>query len=101
MSEQARENFRRKVRESLKTSEATFRGAYANELKGLLGLSKEEIDAITPGTSDIETYDKLISVVKAASQSNIDQANLRESIVELGDIAVRIAKKIPSLAAIL
>ena len=101
MSDKNRDAFRRKVRASLKKSEETFRGKYKDELKGLLGLSKEEIDAITPGKSDIEAYEKLIAVIKEASQSNVKQAHLRESIMELGEIAVGIAKKIPKLAAIL
>ena len=42
----------------------------------------------------------MISVVKEASRANIDQAELKATIRELGDVAIAIAKKVPSLAAL-
>ena len=82
-------------------AEAAFDGEYKNELDNLLGLSREEIDAVTPGTSDLKIYDVLISVVKKASKDNISQAQLIDNIRSLGEVAVKIAKKVPSFAALL
>ena len=82
-------------------AEAAFDGEYKNELDNLLGLSREEIDAVTPGTSDLKIYDVLISVVKKASKDNISQAQLIDNIRSLGEVAVKIAKKVQSFAALL
>ena len=71
---QARERFRAEVQESLARAEASFRGQYAPEIEGLLGLSETAIREITPDPTAVETYDKLIGVVKAASRQNIAQA---------------------------
>jgi hypothetical protein len=95
------EEYRKKLKERAKRNREAFRGMYKDELKALMGLSTEEIDKITPGTTDMEIYSRLISVVKEASADNIDQAELKKSIIELGDIGVKIAKKIPHLAKIL
>ena len=94
------EKFRQSLRESLRKNREAFEGAYREEIDSLLGLSREEIDRITPDITDLETYDRLISLVKEASRANIAQAELKARIEELGDIAVKIAKKIPSLAAL-
>lgn len=92
--------FRRSVTRRFKEIDQELRGKYKKELDGLLGISREEIDAITPGrTTDIETYAKLIAVVKEASRRNIAQAELKARIQELGEIALKIAAKVPPLAA--
>lgn len=81
-------------------ADAAFNGAYKNELNQLMGLSKNEIDEITPdGVTDMATYSKLIEVVKQASKTNMSQADLITNIKSLGNIAIKIAKKIPALAA--
>ncbi len=91
----------RELKAILKRNHEAFVGQYAGEINALLGLSREEIDAITPDTTDLETYDQLITVVKEASRQNLSQARLATRIKGLGDVAVTIAKKIPSLATIL
>lgn len=78
---------------------AAFNGLYKSEIDKLHGLSKEEIENITTDNTDMEIYAQLIEVVKEASATNESQAALKEQILELGDIAVEIAKKIPSLAS--
>lgn len=78
-----------------------FDGKYGKEVKKLLGLSIEEVNKITPGTTDIETYNLLIDIIKEASASNIEQAELKKRIEELGAVAVSIAKQIPELVDIL
>ncbi|MGD8371510.1 MAG: hypothetical protein PVF76_05205 [Syntrophobacterales bacterium] len=96
------EEFRAALRESLKRNREAFEGIYKKELDELLGLSREQINTITPhDLTDLEVYDKLISVVKEASRKNIRQAQLKAQIEELGNIAIEIAKRVPSLAALL
>lgn len=95
------EGFESDLDDTLKKSREAFEGKYKKELNALTGLSKEEIDSITPGITDLQKYDELIAVVKEASRVNLQQAALKEQILKLGDIAVSIARRIPSLAAIL
>lgn len=82
-------------------ADAAFNGLYQKELNNLLGMSKSEIDAITPGITDLQTYSVLIKVVEKASKDNMSQAELIDHIKSLGEVAVKIAKKIPSFAALL
>ncbi|MFA5327961.1 MAG: hypothetical protein WC384_09235 [Prolixibacteraceae bacterium] len=82
-------------------ADAAFNGLYKNELNQLVGLSQAEIDAITPGTNDLQVYSVLIKVVEKASKDNMSQVQLVENIKMLGDVAVKIAKKVPTLAALL
>lgn len=82
-------------------ADAAFNGKYKEELKALTGLSKDEIDALTPVTSELKTYNVLIKVVEQASKDNLSQAELIDNIKSLGDIAIKIAKKIPQFAALL
>lgn len=95
------EEFKRRLKEQLKTSREAFAGKYKDELSLLAGLSRTEIDAITPGITDLQKYDALIAVVKEASRVNLAQAELVVQIKKLGDIAITIAKKIPSLTTLL
>lgn len=82
-------------------ADSAFSGVYKKELNDLLGLSREEIDAIIPGTADLQVYSVLIKVVENASKDNLDQAELIENIKSLGEIGVKIAKKIPQFASLL
>ncbi|WKD85229.1 hypothetical protein KCTC32516_00569 [Polaribacter huanghezhanensis] len=93
--------YKERLAQRAKQNRAAFIGLYKNEIEKLHGLSKEEIDSITPDTTDMEVYAQLIAVVEEASATNETQAKLKEQILELGEIAVQIAKKIPSLASLL
>jgi len=93
--------FDRDLDETLKKGRIAFRGKYKEELNALSGLSKDEIDSISPGITDLQTYDELIALVKAASRVNLEQSELKKRIINMGEIAVTIAGKIPSLAKIL
>ena len=95
------EEFKRRLREKMAENRQAFEGEYKDQINGLMGLSKTEIDSITPDTTDLETYDQLITVVKEASRVNLAQAQLKERIEELGEVATKIARKVPSLAAML
>jgi len=82
-------------------ADAAFNGKYKNELDKLTGLSREEIDSITPGTEDLRVYSVLVKVVEQASKENLSQAQLLDNIKELGVVAIKIAKKVPQFAALL
>lgn len=82
-------------------ADAAFNGIYKKELNGLKGLSKEDIDSAIPGTTNSQIYSDLIKVVEKASKDNLSQAQLIEKIKELGDVAVKIAKKVPQFADLL
>ena len=71
---------------------------YKKELEALTGLSKDAIRSVTPDTKD---YDALIKVVQQASKENLSKAQLVDNIKDLGDVAVKIAKKIPKFADLL
>ena len=90
-----------KYTQLFKDADAAFNGIHKAELNKLQGLSKDEIDAITPGTEDLRVYSVLIKVVEKASKDNLAQAQLIEDIKGLGDIAVTIAKKIPKFKNLL
>lgn len=95
------EEYRKKLKERAIRNREAFMGRYRDELNALLGLSKEDIDKITPDTTDLEIYAQLISVVKEASADNIDQGELKNRIIELGKVGVEIAKRIPALVDLL
>lgn len=95
------EEYRKKLKERAKRNRDAFMGQYRDELNALLGLSKEEIDKITSDTTDLEVYAQLISVVKEASADNVDQAELKDRIMELGKVGIEIAKRIPALVDLL
>ena len=87
--------------QTIKETRAAFDGEYAEQIKQLGTLSPAEIDSITPDHRDVEEYHKLMAVVKAASANNVKNALLADQIRQLGTVAVSIAQKVPSLAAIL
>ena len=74
-----------------------FEGKYKDQIEALLGLSREEIDKLTPDTTDLEAYDQLMIVVKNASERNLAVADLKNRIQKLGSLAVKIAERIPGL----
>ena len=94
------DEFRKKLEERAKANRAVFEGLYKDEIEGLLGLSREEIDELTPDTTDKATYDSLISVVKEASAANISKAELKDRITGLGSVAINIAGRVPGLSAL-
>jgi hypothetical protein len=93
-----KEKRKRELRKIAQEVRAEFEGKYAGQIDELLGLSREEIDAITPDGTDLELYAQLIEVVKDASRRNLSQAELKARIKALGETAVSIAKKVGGLA---
>ncbi len=95
-----REAYRKKLKERAELNRKAFEGLYKDELNALLGLSREKLDEITPDTTDLEIYAQLITVVKEASATNIEQSELANRIKALGAIALKIAEDVPKLAAL-
>ena len=93
--------FKNDLEKDLKAGREAFEGKYGTEIDELMGLSRAEIDAITPDATDLQVYDQLMAAVKQASRHNLSQAQLSENIKALGDIAVAIAKKSAKLTALL
>jgi len=101
MNGESLKDLEEELKEILLKNHEAFVGKYAKEIDELLGLSRSEIDAIAPGTTDLEVYDQLVTVVKEASRRNLSQAKLKARIETLGDIAITIAKKSTKLAKFL
>lgn len=93
--------FEATLRADARDIRAAFQGKYADELKQLYGLSLDDIDALTPGSADLEAYARLIAVVERASKQNLSQAALKQQIQSMGELAVRIAGLSTRLAPIL
>lgn len=98
---EAKEKMRLELKAIIKKNNEAFLGEFEEEIRGLLGLSRAEIDAITPDGTDLATYAALIEVVKEASRKNLSQAELKARIGQLGDVAVGIARRVPSLAKLI
>ena len=98
MNRESLKDLEQEFREILRKNHEAFVGKYAKEIDELLGLSRAEIDAIVPGTTDLEVYDQLMTIVKEASRRNLSQAELKARVETLGDIASTIAKKSARLA---
>lgn len=94
------EGFEADLEETLEKGREAFNGIYKDQLNELEGLSRAEVDTITPDTTDLEKYDELITVVKEASRVNLSQAQLKAQIEKLGQIAVKIAERVPSIASL-
>ena len=82
-------------------AEKALEGQFSEFYKGLRNLTPEEIDSITPDTTDQKEYERLIALVQEATARNLNQAELVEGIKGLGNVAISIAKKVPSLSALL
>ncbi len=95
------EGFQSDLLTTLEESKKAFMGRYKDHLNELAGLSREQIDKITPDGTDLQKYDELIAVVKLASARNISQAELKGQIEQLGKVALKISEQVPSLVKLL
>lgn len=102
MPDETNESKRRTIREELadlfRKIRGVFLGDYEEVIGGLRGMSEEELNEVIPETADREVYDRLIEVVEEAADKNRKQADLKAKIEELGEMAVRIACRVPGLA---
>lgn len=80
--------------DKFKKADDSFDNQYSKIIEDLKGLSEEEIKSVTPNVSD---YDKLLKAVKEASDKNLSQARLVKNIKDLGEVAIKLSKKIPTL----
>ncbi len=76
-------------------------GRFSEIYKQLRALSPEEIDGITPDTTDQQEYERLMALVQEATSRNMSQAELVDRIKQLGETAKAIAKKTTALAGLL
>lgn len=86
------DGFEERFREALNKADERFRGEHKGYLKDLLGLSKTEIDSITPDNIDLLEYERLMAVVRAATDANLSNVALMQRIKQLGGTAIKIAK---------
>jgi hypothetical protein len=91
------EAFRGQLRKGLKRNREAFEGKYEAELSKLLGLSRTDIEAIASERAAFGIYFDLLSVVREASRSNINQTELKLQIEKLGSAAVEMAKRVSLL----
>jgi len=74
---------------------------YQCELDELTELLKEELSKLTSNKTDEAVYAALIALVAQASKENLDQTHLIDRIKEMGDVAIKLAKKVPNFATLL
>ena len=80
---------------SFADADTAFSGQYLKELEQLKELTDAEIASVLPNTTNID-----IEVVGDASKKNMEQAELVSKIKNLGNVAIKLAKKIPGLAVL-
>ena len=89
-----------RLTKSFADADTAFSGQYLKELEQLKELTDAEIASVLPNTTNIDIYEKLIEVVGDASKKNMEQAELVSKIKNLGNVAIKLAKKIPGLAVL-
>lgn len=87
--------------DAFEDADAEFKKKYQKAIDELKGLSQEELDGIAPTTADKQAYELLIATVKDATEHNIALAEFRNRIKKLGQTALKIVDKIPSLKDII
>lgn len=90
-----------RFRKSAEKANAKFFNQYGDTIKKLQGISDEDLNKLIPDTADRKIYDDLVKVVQEAETKNLQQAALVDNIKKLGNVALSIARNVPSLAAIL
>lgn len=83
--------------DKFKEANSSFNQKYQKELNALKGLTEQEIKSIIPEGFDRKKRNELIQVIEQAAKKNKTQAQLVDDIKDLGDIAVKIAKKYTDL----
>ena len=85
------------MKKSADRAERAMNGRFKQTYSELNDLSSDDIARISPDITAMEKYKQLIEVVEVATEQNIAQHELIDRIRGLGDIAVNIAKKLPSI----
>jgi hypothetical protein len=98
--EEAKEILRDDLRKIIRENREAFLVDYAAAMAELKGLSADQLATIVPGVAGSDVYDRLKAAVAEATQKNEESAALKDRIVKLGQLAIEIAKKVPTLAAL-
>ncbi|WP_163140506.1 hypothetical protein, partial [Arhodomonas sp. KWT] len=78
-------------------AERTLDGRFGGIYRELRALTPEQIDGITPDTTDQREYERLMALVQEASERNMEQGELINRIRELGTVAKQIAQQVSGL----
>ncbi|MQM40350.1 hypothetical protein KBTX_04399 [wastewater metagenome] len=78
-------------------AERTLDGRFGDIYRELRALTPEQIDGITPDTTDQREYERLMALVQEASERNMEQGELINRIRELGTVAKQIAQQVSGL----
>ena len=84
-----------------KEADKAFNDEFNDRLGKLKGLSQKEVDMAIQGTAEHDVYQKLVEVVERAISDNLSQAELITNVKALGEVAIKVASKIPQFAALL
>jgi hypothetical protein len=93
------DDFEAELNKSLDRASDAFQDKYKEELAELLRMCAEDLK-LRPQTTNTRIYRKLIATVETASTHNLPVGELKERIEALGSSAVRIAKRVTSLAGL-
>lgn len=69
----------------------------SDEEAELLSRTTIDFESLRPQVSDTETYDKLIAVVKDATDRNLAVTQLKERLQQLGKKGIAVAKQVAAL----
>ena len=97
-----RAQFKEQIEDAAARNRAAMTSEYQISLRNLINLSPEEIDSVTPDSSDdFAIVYNLLVIVADASKRNLPKSELAARIKEFGIVTVEIAKKDPILASLL
>ena len=91
--EELKEKLRKKSAESAAKADILLE----KEFNSLMKVTRTDLELLRPKIKDQATYDKLISIVEEATQSNMDLATLKERLETLGKKGIQIVKEIAGL----
>ncbi len=98
MNESEKEKFRKQMEEEMRAaSEKASKETdemLDDELKALQNATSVDLEALRPKVTDTEAYDKLIKVVKEATQKNESLAQLKANIQALGSEVLKVGKEV-------
>jgi len=81
-------------------AQRTLDGRFGEIYRDLRNLTPEQLDGIMPASDHQKEYERLVALVQEASERNLGQAELRDHIGALGEVAKRMARNLPGLAGL-
>lgn len=101
MNEAEKEEFRKQMEEEMQAASEKAKNETDEllepELKALKNATSTDLEALRPKVSNSEAYDKLIKVVKEATQKNESLAQLKANIQALGSEVLNVSKEMVDL----